>query len=93
MNVSSAELIQAIRGPIMLITLGTLIALDYFQGFSFTQRTWPVLLIVFGLLKLAERAMRPPLPPAPPGGYGPSNYPPHPQYPPYPPSTPGGTQI
>jgi Domain of unknown function (DUF5668) len=81
-NATSAELIQAVRGPIMLITLGTLVALDYFEGFSFTQRTWPVLLIVFGLLKLLERAVRPPVPPAPPGGYGPSVYPPHVPYPP-----------
>ena len=82
MNATSAELIQAVHGPIMLITLGTLVALDYFAGYSFTQRTWPVLCIVFGLLKLAEHAARPALPPTPPGGYGPSAYPPHTPYPP-----------
>ena len=48
MNALSSDLIQAIRGPIMLITLGVLVSLDYFQGISFTHRTWPVLLIVFG---------------------------------------------
>ena len=45
----------AIRGPVMLITLGVLLSLDHFGPISF-GRTWPVLLIVFGLLYLAERA-------------------------------------
>lgn len=75
-RVTTYALIQAIRGPIMLITLGTLVALDYFQGLSFGRRTWPILLIVFGIMKLLERAGRPPLDPgpyskvpaAPPGG-------------------------
>ena len=30
MNDTSYSLVQAIRGPIMLITLGTLVAMDYF---------------------------------------------------------------
>jgi hypothetical protein len=59
MNTRNSDLVQAARGPIMLITLGVLVSLDYFQGVSFTSRTWPVLLIVFGLLKLLERAVRP----------------------------------
>ena len=45
--------VRAIRGPIMLITLGSLFALDHFGDYSFS-RTFPVLLIVFGLMKLAE---------------------------------------
>lgn len=48
------SLVCAIRGPIMLITLGVLLAIDHFGTVSF-GRTWPVLLIVFGLFKLAER--------------------------------------
>jgi Domain of unknown function (DUF5668) len=75
-RVTTYALLQAIRGPIMLIALGTLVALDYFQGVSFVRRTWPVLLIVFGVMKLLERAGRPPidpgsysnLPAVPPGG-------------------------
>jgi hypothetical protein len=59
MTVRESELIQAIRGPIMMITLGVLVALQYFEGISFTGRTWPVLLIVFGILKLLERSARP----------------------------------
>jgi hypothetical protein len=54
MNDISA-LIQAIRGPIMLITLGSLVAIDYAGIYGF-WRTWPVLIIVFGVLKLLERS-------------------------------------
>lgn len=92
MNASSApyrparhELLQAIRGPIMLITLGVLVALDYFQGISFTRRTWPVLLIVFGVLKLLERASRPP--------FDPDSYPPPPVATPVGTTTPGGNIV
>lgn len=45
----------AIRGPVLMITLGVLLAIDQNGALSF-GRTWPVLLIVFGLFKLAERA-------------------------------------
>jgi hypothetical protein len=45
----------AIRGPILLITLGVLVAIDYFGPWSFS-RTWPVLLIAYGILKLLEKA-------------------------------------
>lgn len=55
MNSSSGTLAQAIRGPILLITLGTLLSIDHFGPYSF-WRTWPVLIIVFGLMKLLERA-------------------------------------
>lgn len=48
------SLICAIQGPILLITLGFLLAADQMGVLSF-GRTWPVLLIVFGLFKLAER--------------------------------------
>ena len=64
------SLIQAIRGPIMLITLGSLVAMDYFGIYGFS-RTWPLLIIIFGVLKLLERAVAGPMPdpnPRPPGG-------------------------
>jgi hypothetical protein len=51
MNEYSAHLVRAIRGPILLITIGTLFAFDRFTEFRFSQ-TWPVLLIVAGLLRL-----------------------------------------
>jgi hypothetical protein len=49
----SLSLLRAIRGPVLLITLGALLMLDYSAGVSFA-RTWPVLLIVVGVLKLVE---------------------------------------
>mgnify|MGYP000184821632 CR=1 FL=1 len=59
----SAELFRALRGPVLLITLGVLLTVDRFSGVSFTK-TWPVLLIVLGLMKLFERtAMAEPAPP------------------------------
>jgi len=71
MNDTSHSLVQAIRGPIMLITLGSLVAMDYFGIYGFS-RTWPLLIIVFGILKLFERMLVDPAsrPPAsmPPGG-------------------------
>ena len=55
MSGDRGNLMCAIRGPIMLITVGALFAVDHFGPYSI-WRTWPVLLIVLGLLKLAERA-------------------------------------
>jgi hypothetical protein len=49
----------------MLITLGALVAIDYAGVYGF-WRTWPILIIVFGLLKLLERASAKPAPPPPP---------------------------
>jgi hypothetical protein len=54
MNGNSGTLAQAIRGPILLITLGSLVAIDIFFNVDFS-RTWPVLIIVFGVMKLLER--------------------------------------
>ncbi len=51
------DLIRAVRGPIILITIGTLFALDHFTNFAVLQ-TWPVILIVVGLLTLAGRMTR-----------------------------------
>ena len=69
MNGTNYNLVQAIRGPIMLILLGTLVALDYFGVYGFS-RTWPILIIAFGLLKLLEKLVAhpmspPPMPPPP----------------------------
>jgi hypothetical protein len=52
------DVLRATRGPVTLITIGLLFALDHLTRFSFWQ-TWPVLLIVFGLLSLASRSGRP----------------------------------
>ena len=55
--------VRALRGPVTVIVLGVLFALNNLTHYSF-QQTWPVLLIVFGLLSLAVRAQRPPQPPS-----------------------------
>ena len=53
MNGYNVPLLRAIRGPVLLVTLGTLFLIDHSGGISF-GRTWPVLLIVLGLLRLGE---------------------------------------
>ena len=57
MNDQSAALVRAVKGPIILITIGVLFAVDRFTDFRFSQ-TWPVLLIVVGLLQLAGSSRR-----------------------------------
>src|SRR5436305_10647200 len=83
MNGREVSMARAVRGPIILITVGALFALNNFTPYRFDQ-TWPVLLIVFGLLTLLRRGIdrRPPDQPypfAPPnyagGGYRQSQYP------------------
>lgn len=53
MNTNHVSLWRSIRGPVMLVTLGTLFLIDHSGGVSFT-RTWPVLLIVFGVMWLGD---------------------------------------
>lgn len=68
MNEQTASLIRAARGPLILITVGVLFAIDRFTPFRFSQ-TWPVLLIVIGVLRLlggSRRSSYPPPPPPPP---------------------------
>jgi hypothetical protein len=85
MRGNEVTLARAIRGPITLITLGGLFAMNNFTEYQFRQ-TWPVLLIVFGLLSLLRRGTEPAAPVAPPV----AAWPPPP--PPPPPSAPeGGT--
>lgn len=55
---TGVPLTRAIRGPILLITIGTLFAIDHFGPYSFSS-TWPALLIVIGVLKLLERSSQP----------------------------------
>jgi hypothetical protein len=76
----NAAFLRAIKGPVLMITVGVLFALDNFTPFSF-NRTWPVLLVVAGILSLGRSASpvrgrmryqaqwgppRPPVPPPPP---------------------------
>lgn len=76
MNNRRALFFQAVRGPVLLITIGTLFAIQQDAGVSF-GRTWPVLIIVIGLMKLLERTAAgpvapyvPPMPPPSDGGIG-----------------------
>lgn len=70
---NSAPFLRAIRGPVLLIVLGSLMLIDHRTDFGF-WRTWPILLVAGGLLVLAERAALrdnpwaavPPLPPEQP---------------------------
>jgi hypothetical protein len=87
MRGSDRSLVSAIRGPVTLITLGALFALNNFTPYQFHQ-TWPVLLIVFGLLTLMRRAIEP-APEPPPAG--PIAYAPPYNYAPPPPPLPGTT--
>jgi hypothetical protein len=92
MNGNGRSMVRAIRGPVTLITVGVLFALNNFTQFGF-DKTWPVLLIVFGLLSLLRRGIEPavpdpaptpfnyPPPPPPPGGYARSSYTAPPQQP------------
>ena len=47
--------IRRLQGPLMLITIGLLFTIDSIWGrWSFAE-TWPVILIVMGLVKVFER--------------------------------------
>lgn len=59
-DINNYNLVQAIRGPIMLIALGSLVAMDYFGVYGF-GRTWPILIILFGALKLLEKVVARPV--------------------------------
>lgn len=60
-----AMFVRAVRGPILLIVVGAMFALQQAGKLEF-DRTWPVLIIVFGIFKLIERTMGPA-----PGPYSP----------------------
>ncbi len=76
MNSRAAQYAQAIRGPILLIAVGVLFAMQQSGVLPFS-RTWPLLIIIIGVVKLIERmfirpaaSVSPPAPPMPPGGGG-----------------------
>jgi hypothetical protein len=51
----AVPLMRTVTGPLLLTALGVLLTIDYMGGVTF-GRSWPVLLIVFGLCKLLEHA-------------------------------------
>lgn len=63
--------LRRMRGPIILLTFGITAILDEYAGVSYSH-SWPLYIIVWGLLKLAENAIlaqNPPEQPAPWPGY------------------------
>ena len=75
MTDQSQLLLRSIKGPVIMITIGVLFAFDRFTDYHFHQ-TWPVLLIVIGLLQLIggrgrRRDYYPPPAGAPPPFYTP----------------------
>ena len=81
-------LIRRLRGPAFLILVGITALLNQWGVLSFS-RSWPLYLILAGVIGLAERAAilaAPPAPPVYPGAY-PSSYAPYTQGTPVPPYT------
>jgi hypothetical protein len=69
-------LIRRLRGPSFLILVGITALLNQWGILSFS-RSWPLYLILAGVIGLAERAAilaAPPVPPAYPGTYVPTAY-------------------
>jgi hypothetical protein len=60
--------LRRMRGPIILLTFGITAILDEYAGISYGH-SWPLYIIVWGLLKLAENAILAQNPPVPPVGY------------------------
>ncbi len=78
-------LIRRLRGPAFLILVGITALLNQWGILSF-GRSWPLYLILAGVIGLAERAAliaTPPVPPVYPGAYAPT-YPQGTPVPPYP---------
>ena len=53
MTVVNRVLYNAIQGPVLMITVGTLFALDQYGVLQFRE-SWPVILIVVGVLQLTR---------------------------------------
>jgi hypothetical protein len=73
-------------GPAVLVTLGVLFLLENTSNYPF-ERTWPILLIVIGAVKVVRYV----IPDS--GHYNPGQYPPPPYAGPYPPPFPAGAPV
>jgi hypothetical protein len=85
-NSRTAYILHAARGPILLIVVGVLFALHQADILRFSL-TWPILIIVLGVMKLLERTVAPRPFGVPP--FGPPNRAGYPRQPPYPHPPPG----
>jgi hypothetical protein len=71
--------LRRMRGPIFLLVFGITALLDEYTGVNYGM-SWPLYIIAWGVLKLAENAILAQNPPPPPGqipgypGYGYPNY-------------------
>ena len=73
---------RSIAGPAILVTIGVLSLIDNLHGPGW-DRTWPVILLVIGVIKLMERGyLGGGPPPEPPTGASPTMATPPPQQPP-----------
>ena len=74
-NYRGAMLAQATRGPVLLILLGALFALQQ-AGRLPVSRSWPLFIIAIGVMKLVERMLLGPAPLVTPGAStgGPTAY-------------------
>jgi hypothetical protein len=61
--------LRRMRGPIFLLTFGVTAILDVYTNIDY-GRSWPLYIIVWGVLKLAENAILVQNPPPPPGTPG-----------------------
>lgn len=62
-------LLRRLMGPLILVTIGIMALLNQFGVLSF-DRSWPLILIVIGIVKLAENVALGQMSP-PPGGFYP----------------------
>jgi len=59
-NMPPSNIFRALRGPVLMMTLGGILAVDHFSSYNFGE-TWPLLLIAVGAMTLAEHLLgRPP---------------------------------
>lgn len=64
---SNGLLLRALRGPLTLILVGVLFVIDHADVLSFSK-TWPIIIIFLGVIRLAERAFPVEPPPFHPHG-------------------------
>ena len=62
---NNALLLRALRGPLTLILIGVLFVIEHAGVISVTK-TWPLIIIFLGVMRLAEHTLTPPSATPPP---------------------------